>query len=68
MADMQPEEAEHFYEEDEDPATIFAIFDAPRKQGRLGRTRPSGRYQPPDLPPMRELLGDLVRDLRTRPG
>jgi hypothetical protein len=64
MAGMRPEEAEQFYEEDEDPAKVFAIFDAARAQGRLGRTRPPGKYQPPDLTPMRELLGDLARDLR----
>jgi|HubBroStandDraft_1064217.scaffolds.fasta_scaffold2539183_1 hypothetical protein len=64
MAGMRPEEAEQFYEEDENPAEVLAIFDAARKQGRLGRTRPPGKYQLPDLTPMRELLGDLVRDLR----
>jgi hypothetical protein len=64
MAGMRPEEAEQFYEEDEDPAKVFAIFGAARAQGRLGRTRPPGKYQPPDLTPMRELLGDLARDLR----
>ncbi len=64
MAGMRPEEAERFNEEDEDPAKVFAIFDAARKQGRLGRTRPPAKHQPPDLTPMRELLGDLARDLR----
>jgi hypothetical protein len=49
MAGMRPEEAEQFYEEDGDPAKVFAIFGAARAQGRLGRTRPPGKYQPPDL-------------------
>jgi hypothetical protein len=28
---MNPQEAERFYEEDEDPAVVFALFDAGRK-------------------------------------
>jgi hypothetical protein len=31
MADMTPEEAERFYEDDEDPQKIFAAFDAAPK-------------------------------------
>jgi hypothetical protein len=38
MAGMGPEEARHFYEEDEDPSRVFAQFDAAEK----GRTAPPG--------------------------
>jgi hypothetical protein len=44
MAGMTPEEAENFYEEDEDPAEVFAWFDA----GPYGVTAPPvGAQQPP---------------------
>lgn len=44
MAGMTPEEAENFYEEDEDPAEVFAWFDA----GPHGVTAPPvGAQQPP---------------------
>lgn len=44
MAGMTPEEAENFYEEDEDPAEVFAWFDA----GQHGVTAPPvGAQQPP---------------------
>jgi hypothetical protein len=43
MASVKPQEAEHFYEEDEDPARVFASFDAGQKGDtqRPGRTGPS---------------------------
>jgi hypothetical protein len=59
---MRPEEARDFYEEDEDPARVFAIFDAAKRQERLGRTEPPG--QQPDLLPLRELLAYLWHDLQ----
>lgn len=62
MASMRPEEARDFYEEDEDPAQVFAIFDAAKRQGRLQRTEPPG--QQPDLLPLRELLAQFWRDLQ----
>ena len=44
MAGMTPEEAENFYEEDEDPAEVFAWFDA----GPHSVTAPpAGAQQPP---------------------
>ena len=64
MVGMRPEEAREFYEEDEDPAKVIALFDAAERKGQLKRTGP-----PPDPPPMRE-LGDqfrrLVLELRLR--
>lgn len=63
MAGVKPEEAKQFYEEDEDPARVFAIFDAAEK----GRTAPPGDRRPPqrtDLVPLRELVDDLVAELR----
>lgn len=66
MADVNPEEARQFYEEDEDPAKVFAIFDAAKREGRLGRTGPPQSRQ--HLVPMRVLLAamaaELQRDLR----
>jgi hypothetical protein len=32
------EEAEHYYEEDEDPSKVFEIFDGAEREGRLGNT------------------------------
>ena len=67
MTGVRPEEAMSFYEEDEDPARVFARYEAAEK----GRTAPpAGRpSQRPDLTPLRELAADLARDLRKlRPG
>ena len=61
MAGMRPDEAREFYEDDEDPAKVFAIFDAARREGRLRKTEPP---QPrPDLVPLRELARELGREL-----
>jgi hypothetical protein len=59
---MRPEQARDFYEEDEDPARIFALFDAADK----GRTAPHGDHpaREPDLVPLRDLARQLARDLR----
>ncbi len=59
---MRPEQARDFYEEDEDPARIFALFDAAAK----GRTAPDGDHagREPDLVPLRDLARQLARDLR----
>ena len=38
MISVRVEEAEHFYEEDEDPKEIFAVFDSAEK----GHTAPPG--------------------------
>ena len=42
MASVKPQEAERFYEEDEDPARVFASFDA----GQKGSTRPPAQTGP----------------------
>lgn len=62
MTGMKPEQARDFYEEDEDPARIFALFDAAGK----GRTAPHDDHQgrEPDLVPLRDLARQLARDLR----
>jgi hypothetical protein len=46
MAGMTPEEAENFYEEDEDPAEVFAWFDV----GPHGVTAPPAGAQQPLAP------------------
>jgi hypothetical protein len=62
MAGMRPDEAKQFHEDDEDPARVFAIFDAAKREGRLRRTeRPTHR---PDPIALRVLLADLAADLR----
>ena len=58
MAGVRPDDARQFYEEDEDPGRVFSIFDAAEK----ARTAPPSER--PDLVPLRELLADLVRELR----
>ena len=62
MVDMRPEEAQDFYEEDEDPARVIALFDAAEK----GRTTPprGRRPQEPDLTPLRELIREVGTQLR----
>jgi hypothetical protein len=44
---MSPDEARQFYEEDEDPAKIRALYDAARRSRRLRLTEPPppGRSQ-----------------------
>jgi hypothetical protein len=42
MASVKPQEAEQFYEEDEDPARVFANFDA----GQKGDTQRPGPSSP----------------------
>jgi hypothetical protein len=41
MVSVRTEEAEHFYEEDEDPREVFAVFDTAQK-GRTGPPRDRG--------------------------
>jgi len=62
MVGMRAEEAQDFYEEDEDPARVFALFDAAEK----GRTAPPevAASSEPDLTPLRELLHELGTQLR----
>ena len=62
MTGMRPEQARDFYEEDEDPARIFALFDAADK----GRTAPHDDHprREPELVPLRDLARQLARDLR----
>jgi len=61
MATMRPDQAERFYEEDEDPARVFATFDAARRQGRTGKTAPTPQ---PELSPMTEVLAGMVHEMR----
>jgi hypothetical protein len=71
MVGMRVEEARDFYEEDEDPTRVFALFDAADKDRTAPpKHRPS---QKPDLVPLRELLRKLGTQLRQdmrelRPG
>jgi hypothetical protein len=62
MAGMRAEEAEDFYEEDEDPARMFVLFDAAEK----GRTAPPQDHASPDpdLTPLRVLLREVGTQLR----
>ena len=65
MASMRPDEARHFSEQDEDPAKVFALFDAAEREGGLGRTAPSSPHIP-GLAPLRELASSFVAELRWR--
>ena len=59
---MSPEEARHFYEEDEDPKKVFALFDAARSEGRVRQTEPPRR--PAEPMPLGDLLMELAREVR----
>jgi hypothetical protein len=52
----EPDEASQFYEEDEDPAKIRALYEAARRSGRLRLTEP---------PPRPRLLAGLVTEVVT---
>ena len=54
MRGMKASEAEHFYEEDEDPEKIFALFDA----GKKGLTAPPREIHLPS-----QWLGTVRREL-----
>jgi hypothetical protein len=58
---MRSDQAEKFYEEDEDPAKVFATFDAARRQGRTGKTAPTPQ---PELAPMTEVLAGMAHEMR----
>jgi hypothetical protein len=58
MAVVKPHEAEHFYEEDEDPAEVFALFDA-------GRKRQTKRPGPPGSSRSRGALAVVRRAVAT---
>ena len=45
MTSMRAEEAERFYEEDEDPRDVFTVFDATEK-GRTASPTPSSGERP----------------------
>ena len=62
MVGMKAEEARDFYEEDEDPARVFALFDAAQK-GRTASPK-RGSSQETDLTPLRELLREVGSQLR----
>lgn len=62
MTSVKPKEAERFYEEDEDPARVFAVFDA----GQKGQTQRPGQAGPPSswasrLAGMRQRLAGALR-------
>jgi hypothetical protein len=46
MTSMRAEEAERFYEEDEDPKEVFTVFDAAEKGLTALPTPPSGERRP----------------------
>jgi hypothetical protein len=56
MKVMRPEEAREFWEQDEDPAEVLALFDAAERKGQLKRTGPR-----PEPPPLREIAGQARR-------
>ena len=64
MAGMGPDEAQQFYEEDEDPARVIALFDAAEK----GRTAPPSdkpsAHRPTSHPPTRHKQRTRDRDSR----
>jgi hypothetical protein len=62
MVGMRAEEAQDFYEEDEDPARVFALFDAAEKSRTAPPELPASPE--PDLMPLRELLHELGTQLR----
>jgi hypothetical protein len=64
MASVKPDEARQFHEDDEDPARVFAIFDAAKQEGRTRRTEPPSRSS--DLVPLRDVARELWRELRLR--
>lgn len=61
MASVKPQEAERFYEEDEDPARVFAVFDA----GQQGQTQQPGQAglspRPGRLAGIRQRLAGALR-------
>ena len=61
MAGMRPDKARQFYEEDEDPERVIALFDAARQEGRLSQTR---RPEQRGLMPLSQLASGLFRELR----
>jgi hypothetical protein len=48
MADVKPEQAQQFHEEDEDPTKVFAVLDTAKREGHLRQT------EPPKPPPLRQ--------------
>jgi hypothetical protein len=62
MVGMRAEEARDFYEEDEDPARVFALFDAAEKGSTASPERSSSGE--PDLTPLPELLREVGSQLR----
>jgi hypothetical protein len=62
MPGIRPEQARDFCEQDEDPARIFALFDAADK----GRTAPHDDHprQEAELVPLRDPVRQMARDLQ----
>jgi hypothetical protein len=63
MAAMRPEEAMKFYEEDEDPERLVALFDAAREDRRIRQTR-RPRPNDRDLKPLGPVCAELMDELR----
>lgn len=61
MSSMTPDEARQFYEEDEDPAKIRALYEAARRSGRLRQTAPPPRRSRPM--PLGEVFSGLVTEI-----
>jgi hypothetical protein len=59
---MRAEDAQDLHEEDEDPARVFALFDAAEKGRTASPERPSSRR--PDLTPLSDLLREVGSQLR----
>jgi hypothetical protein len=62
MKDMKADEANRFHEEDEDPQTVFAIFDAAEKGQTSAPGSPSDAGQPARWG--RRVRHELARALR----
>jgi hypothetical protein len=61
MAGVNPHEAKRFYEEDEDPARIFALFDAGQKSQTQRPGRPGLAPRPGKLAGIRQRVAVVLR-------
>jgi len=61
MTGVTPHEAERFYEEDEDPAQVFALFDAGQKSQTQRPAPPGLAARPGKLTGLRQRLAGALR-------
>jgi hypothetical protein len=61
MASVKPQEAERFYEEDEDPSRVFALFDAGQKRRTQRPGQPGPSPRPGKLAGIRQRLAVVLR-------